>query len=106
LGLTEKEFFELTPRQFFALQDRWLCKIEVADFHAAFIATAMMNVMRGKDSKPVAVSDILPDRRGKSKAAKKQGWQEQLQLVKHLPAFFGGEPEIPKSEEVVPASKE
>ena len=91
LGLTEEEFFALTPRQFFALQDRWLCRIEVADYQAAFVASAIINSMRGKDSKPVSVAEILPDRRGKKKVTtKKQNWQDQLALVKHLHAFFGG----------------
>ena len=99
LRLTEEEFWRLTPRQFFALQDRWLNEVEIRDYHAALVATILANIHRPKTKKPFKITDLMPDRRGRKAAEPKQTWQQQLALVKQLHLLFGGAPPKPKKKE-------
>lgn len=64
--MTAAEFWELTPRQFDALYDRFLLAEERADMRAAKICETMANIYRNPEKKPEPfhVNDFFRPRRG------------------------------------------
>lgn len=92
LGLTEIDFWELTPGQLDLLAKRHnsveSARNERADYRSALICSVIANVNRGKGQKPFKVQDFMPQESGPKK---NQTPEEQLTIVKMLNAAFGGE---------------
>jgi hypothetical protein len=64
LELTESEFWELTPAQFDALNERHLVHAQMSDYRAGLIASILCNVNRKEGTKPLTPGDFftsLPD---------------------------------------------
>lgn len=100
LGLSEDEFWGLTPLEFDTLLKRNNLKLEREDFRAGIIASTIANANRDPKKKPDpwTAADFMPTRNGKPRQ-KRQTWQEQLEIVKALNAAFGGTQEEAVSEE-------
>lgn len=59
LGLTEAEFWDLTPAQFVALNKRHLIHRQMDDYRSGVIAAVMCNLHRSKDSPALQPSDFF-----------------------------------------------
>jgi hypothetical protein len=59
LGLTDEEFWELTPAQFEALNNRHLVHQQMSDYRAGLIASILCNVNRKEGTKPLTASDFF-----------------------------------------------
>lgn len=87
--LSEEEFWAMAPFEFFALQDRYLVDLENRDMAAGIIARTVAQAAMGKKGKKLKLTDFMPKRRPCDRA-KKQSWEEQLQMVVTLNQLFGG----------------
>ena len=76
LGLSEEEFWHLTPRELMALQERHEEAQEWQDYRAGVVAAAIVNMLKTKGGKTYKPQDFMPTRK-----QKKQTWQEQLAVV-------------------------
>ena len=77
LGLTEEEFWGLTPRQYRALLDRHEEAQEWQDYRAGVIAATVVNMLKAKGGKTYKPTDFMP-----TKGKKQQTWEEQLAIAK------------------------
>ena len=77
LGLTEEEFWHLTPRQFAALMERHEEAQEWEDYRAGVVACTIVNMLKTKGGKTYKPEDFMPTKR-----RKQQTWEEQLAVVK------------------------
>lgn len=59
LGLTEEEFWELTPAQYDALNERHLIHRQMDDYRAGVIASILCNIHKEKGSKPAEPADFF-----------------------------------------------
>jgi len=100
VGLSEEEFWELTPAQYDLLAKRHIdhekgkirleeAKLERSDYQAALICCVLANINRDKKKKPTPykVDDFMPK---VVEEKKKQTPEEQFTIVKMLNAAFGG----------------
>lgn len=87
LGLSEREFWKLTPAQFYALSQRHKQERELKMLDSASIVAAIYNVNRDpkKRKRPFSPYDFMP----KEKVEKSP--EELLEQVKILHRMFGGE---------------
>jgi len=87
--LSEEEFWELTPKEYSALVERYNNEHEWQNFRAALIASTIANISRDKKKhrKPFTPQDFMPGAKRKKRAST---WQQQLRLVELLNVAFGG----------------
>lgn len=83
LRLSEKGFWRLTVRQFFAMWDRAEKAEQRADFRAGTIAAVIANANRGKDQAPFRSSDFFPSLAdgGADSQAGGQTWEQQFAIL-------------------------
>ena len=81
LGLTEEEFWSLTPREFVALKERHEEAQEWEDYRAGVVACTIVNMLKAKSSKTYKPEDFMPTRR-----RKKQTPEEMLAVVENYMA--------------------
>ena len=93
LHLTEKEFWALTPAEFFALTGRLSLQKRWGDFRAGIIAATIANVNRGKKKKAYKPADFMPKEESRGE---KKTWQEQLTWVEMINAALYGKDERKK----------
>lgn len=81
LGLTEEEFWGLTPRQYVALLERHEEAMEWEDYRMGVIASTIVNMLKAKGGKTFKPEDFMPTKR-----RKKQTPEEMLAVVKNYMA--------------------
>lgn len=59
LGLNEDEFWELTPAQFDAINERHLVHRQMEDYRAGVIASILVNIHKEQGAKPAEPSDFF-----------------------------------------------
>ena len=80
LGLSDREFGELTSVEFEALLDRRTEERNRAQLNAGIVAAAICNAFRGQDSKPVSPIDFVPDYKEKAQRPQ-QTLEEQIAIL-------------------------
>jgi hypothetical protein len=80
LGLSSREFWELSWDQFEALLARYKLSLERSDYHAALICAVLANIHRSKDSKVFRPQDFMP--------GKTQTPDDMLEKVKMYQNYF------------------
>ena len=90
MGLTDAEFWCLTPKEYSYLVKRFGQEQERYDRRAALVSSVIANVNRNtkKRKRPYTVQDFMP-RAGKKKS-KKMTNNELLKKVESLNVIFGG----------------
>lgn len=88
MKLTFQDFWEMTPKEFLDLYDRYIWELENTDYGYSLVCSILANVNSGKSGKKYKAKDFMPDRRPKDK--KKQNWKEQLEIAKQITLAFGG----------------
>jgi hypothetical protein len=63
LGLSDDQFYCLTPRQFHLLLDQHREQVEHQELLSGIIASAVANWSMGAPKKPLAPADFMPSRR-------------------------------------------
>lgn len=61
LGLTEQEFWDLTPAQFDALNERHVLHKQMEDYRAGLIASILCNIHRQEGSEAMEPADFFTD---------------------------------------------
>lgn len=59
LGLSEQEFWELTPAQFDSLNERHVLHKQVEDYRAGLIASILCNIHRKEGDTPLEPADFF-----------------------------------------------
>lgn len=85
MGLSDADFWELSFKEFAALQDRHNLAERREYERTAMIMCSIYNVNRAKGAKVIKVEDII----GNSKP-KRQSVEQQIALAKQLTLMFGG----------------
>lgn len=88
MKLSFQDFWEMTPKEFLLLYDRYIWELENEDYGYSLICSVLANVNSGKNGKKFKAKDFMPDRRPKD--TKKQNWKEQLEIAKQITLAFGG----------------
>lgn len=83
-GLTEDQFWRLTPAKFFYLSRRLEAKNEMDDFRMAYVISTIVNVNRKKGKKAMTPKDFMP-----SEIAKKKRKKSADQLHQQFRALMG-----------------
>ncbi|UWZ84653.1 hypothetical protein [Occallatibacter riparius] len=86
IGLSEEEFFGITPRMYIALCDEWKRQEREKRTMWAQLRTDIINFSMRGPADPVRVSDILPDPDTKPRARGR--WQSKKRLAEGLMAVF------------------
>jgi len=71
LGLTDAEFYALTPRQFHLLVDQHRERVEHQELLTGILASTIANWSMGAPKEPLAPSVFMPCRRGRAKQPKR-----------------------------------
>lgn len=88
LQLPEKEFWQLTPRQFEALSLRMVRAGDMADFRSAQICALLNNIFSKRKRKP---KDFMPGLLGRGGGgARRQTPEEMLEVAKRITLLLGG----------------
>lgn len=80
LGLTSKEFWGLTPRQFFLLAGRVTAKRQRQEWGPALVTAALFTLFGGQ-KKPASPFDFMPSTAGRKKT---QSVDEQMAVARGL----------------------
>ena len=89
-GLSDEQFWALTPAQFSALSDRFDDKNRREDFRNAHVISVMCNLHgRGKDDPPYTPHMFMPDYDGEDKPSSEMTAEDMLA---HLKAAFPPKP--------------
>jgi len=94
LGLSENEFWSLSPRELselFRLENKIRKKEKTeADFRAGVVASTIANVFRNpkKKKKAYRPQDFMPQEK---KEVKQKSWKDQLKFVEKLNDALGGQ---------------
>jgi hypothetical protein len=67
LGLTDEEFYALTPRQFHLLIDQHRERVEHQELLAGTVASAVANWSMKSPKEPLCAADFMPSRRDREK---------------------------------------
>lgn len=86
LGLSEEEFFDLTPLQFTYLTERYEQERESLDFRAGVIAATVANCNRKKGSKAFKATDFMPN----YQVQQEKGPNQMKMMAMTLNAMYGG----------------
>lgn len=80
IGLSDAEFWRLTPREFKALADGWDEDQSAEDRRAATVCMVIANCNRdpAKKPDPFTVDDFMPH--GTPKPKREQTWEEQVAI--------------------------
>jgi hypothetical protein len=81
-GLTDEQFWELTPAQFSALSERYDQDNMRLDFRAAIISSVIANTSRGKDDPPFTPKQFMPDYGDEEVENEEQSAEEMIALLK------------------------
>lgn len=95
LRLTEPEFYELTPHQFYVLMDARAEQVEHQELLAGIIASATANFGGMGRKKPTCPADFMPSQHGKQKNKRQRanprkvdegirGWLDQHRALGHV----------------------
>lgn len=87
LGMSDDEFWRMTPREFGAVVKRRVFDIERQDYRAALICATLVNINRKKGSRPVRPEAFLGKKKNADTAAP---WQKILKTVEAMNKSFGG----------------
>lgn len=94
LGLSDREFWDLTPREFGAKLDRrrQLDEIETenGDLRTGIVASVVFNMLRSEKEPARAPKDFMPDR-GPAKTKEPQTGEHMLAVARILNAAYGGD---------------
>jgi hypothetical protein len=85
LGLTDREFWTLTLRDFDALVDRREASLRFENLRSAVICCVVANLFRGKNSRPYKPGDFLPCPEVENR---QQTPEEMLEVVKQWQTYF------------------
>lgn len=88
LGLSDEEFFDLTPLQLSYLTERYEHERESLDFRAGVIASTVANCHRKKGKKAFKPKDFMPDYGDAPK--KQQGPNQMRMMAMMLNTMYGG----------------
>lgn len=69
-GLSEEQFWRLTPAKFFYLSRRHEAEQELRDFRMAYIISTMCNINRGKRTRSYKPQDFMPTKLAERKKPK------------------------------------
>jgi len=89
LGLSDEEFFDITPLQFEYLTKRYEQERDTLDFRAGIVASTVANCNRGKGQKAFKPKDFMPDYGGADSKATK-GPNQMKMMAMTLNALYGG----------------
>ncbi len=67
VGLTDDEFYSLTPRQFHLLLEQYEHKVEHTEMLAGIISSTVANWSMGSPKKPLSHTDFMPSQWAKEK---------------------------------------
>jgi hypothetical protein len=88
-GLTEDQFWALTPAQFSALSDRFDQHNMQLDFRAGIIASTMANTVRSEKTPPFTPQMFMPNYTGEEAKTEEMSGDE---ILRHLKAAFPQRP--------------
>ncbi len=99
-GLSDEQFWKLTPAKFSALSGRHEHANRQSDLRAGFIGSVIANVNRDEAKKPdpYTAEDFFPDpyeaddENAPAKAARKAGEMTPEQILRHMKAAFPKKP--------------
>ena len=87
VGLPDEFFWQLTPREFWALCERWGDRekrdVEFKNRLTARICSIIANVNRDPKSKPQpwTESDFMPVSKAEAEAQQSQSWESQMAIL-------------------------
>ena len=68
LGLSDREFWSITPRQLSYLDKRWKAQQEREEYYTGLLASVVANCQFNPPKEPFAPSDFMPSHRAKARA--------------------------------------
>ena len=88
LGLTDKQFWKLTPAQFYALWERCLQSKQEADYRAGVVASMLYNIHRGKHPALDPEDFFASLKQNKKKRAVRKREMSPEQMRQYMAAAF------------------
>ena len=83
-GLSDEQFWELTPPQFSALSARFDQQNKILDYRAAIIASTIANTSRSKDDPPFTPKQFMPDYGDEEEEIEEQSAEAMMEALKAL----------------------
>jgi len=87
LGLTDEEFWRLTPRELDALSKRTVARRDREDYQVALLCAVIANTAPRRRKRPFKPEDFLPKRRARTR----QTPEQMLRVIEMLNAALGGQ---------------
>lgn len=89
-GLSEAEFWKLTPAKFCALSDKFDAENFRCDLRAGIVASVIANVNRGEKTKPFSPKDFMPCYGEEPEEEKKQTAADAWALISVVRSLYEG----------------
>jgi len=80
----------MSPKQFYALQEKWYQEQQRQDLRSGVLAALIANLFLKKGRKPFRPVDFMAYGGMDEPVSHVQPWQKQLRTAEQLNAFFGG----------------
>lgn len=95
LGLTDAEFWEMTPREFHAVFEKYLDSEERQDRRAGMLYVLYYNSHRPEHASPLTLEEFLPGRKSKNKRLvlspdEYASAEQQVEWARQFTAAFRG----------------
>jgi hypothetical protein len=96
LGLTDAEFWEMTPREFFAVWEQYLDAEERADRRIGMLYTMYYNAHRAEHAPAQSLDELFPRRHAArverivTSGKVLRSPEEQIEMIQNFMGGFGG----------------